>query len=345
MTEPAHHANMPGESQATRALLWRVWPAVFLVVMFVSFAVAAHVRSDANMFGQRSIQGILMFTTLILLLAAAETFVVLTAGIDLSVGFILGLSSVLCALAMRELFEAGWPSGAVVVAGVLVALVAGAASGSVNGVLVAKVNVPSFIATLGMGGIVFGVALLASGGNSVAGLPPYVGRFGNRFVFEGQGLIPVLVVFTAVAVGLVWFVLARTQFGRHIYAFGGSPEAAKRSGINVDRLLIKVYALAGALAGFGGALFTLRFASGNARAGETLLLTSIAAVVIGGASLFGGEGRMSGTIIGALTVATIDFGLVINSVEPYWQWIAVGLVVILSVVIDQVGAGRREGVP
>jgi ribose transport system permease protein len=106
-------------------------------------------------------------------------------------------------------------------------------------------------------------------------------------------------------------------------------------------LNVKVYTLAGMLAGFGGLLFTLRFATGNARAGETLLLTSIAAVVIGGASLFGGEGRMFGTIMGALTVATIDFGLVILGVEPYWQWIAVGLVVILSVIVDQMGAKQR----
>jgi ribose transport system permease protein len=325
----------------SRDLLLRIWPSLFFVTMFAAFAIAAWVKVGANMLGVRSVQGILLFTTLILLLAAAETFVILTAGIDLSVGFILGFASVTSAVAMRGMANANWPAVIVVVGGLFVAVAIGAVSGLANGLLVAKVGVPSFIATLGMGGVVFGLALLAAGGSPVAGLPSYVGKLGNSYVFSEQRWIPYQVVATAVVIGAVWFILAKTQFGRHVYAFGGNAEAAKRAGIKVDVLNIKVYTLAGMLAGFGGLLFTLRFATGNARAGETLLLTSIAAVVIGGASLFGGEGRMFGTIMGALTVATIDFGLVILGVEPYWQWIAVGLVVILSVIVDQMGAKQR----
>lgn len=323
------------EFPSPRELLTRIWPALFLIMMVSSFTVAVKVNVGANMLSQRSIQAILVFATLILLLGAAETFVILTAGIDLSVGFTLGLSAIVAALVMKAFNTA--PALATVTAGLVAALFAGALAGSINGWLIAKLKVPSFIATLGMGGVVFGVALLLSGGTPISGLPKYLGRLGNGYVFGSHQLIPYTVVATAVVVAGAWFLLAKTQFGRHVYAMGGNFEAARRAGVPVERVTIQVYALAGLLAGFAGALWSVRFTSGAADAGESLLLTAIAAVVIGGASLFGGEGRMSGTIIGSLIIATIQFGLVLLGVVPFWQFVAVGLVVILAVVVDQYG--------
>ena len=136
---------------------------------------------------------------------------------------------------------------------------------------------------------------------------------------------------------VVWFILAKTQFGQHLYAIGGNIEGAIRAGIPVQQVLIKVYILAAVLAGIGGVLWASRFSSGAYNAGETTTLNSIAAVVIGGASLFGGEGTIIGTIVGALILATIQYGLVLLGVVPFWQFVAVGIVVIVAVIVDQFG--------
>ncbi len=142
---------------------------------------------------------------------------------------------------------------------------------------------------------------------------------------------------TLIVLVACWFILAKTQFGQHLYAIGGNFEASSRAGIPVQRTIIWVYIIAGLLAGIAGCLWAARFTSGAANAGETSLLNAIAAVVIGGASLFGGEGTIIGTVVGALIIATIQFGLVLLGVLPFWQFIAVGFVVILAVVVDQLG--------
>jgi ribose transport system permease protein len=211
-----------------------------------------------------------------------------------------------------------------------------------------------------MGGVVQGVALLLSGGYPVADQPPYLGQLGNGYLIyfwpnhgvsffnipEGAvaadlqeiiPLIPNVVFITALVTLLCWFVLAKTQFGQHIYAIGGNLDAAARAGIPVQRSLIRVYMISAMLAGVAGCLWAARFTSGASNAGETTLLTAIAAVVIGGASLFGGEGTVVGTIVGSLIVATIQFGLVILGVVPFWQFVAVGVVVIVAVIVDQFG--------
>jgi ribose transport system permease protein len=229
-----------------------------------------------------------------------------------------------------------------------------------NGILVAKVKVPAFIATLGVGIFIQGIALLRSGGYPVAQQPPYLGALGNGYVMRywpGHGLffftmpaeataadmpdiIPLLpnIVLVAILVTIVcWFILAKTQFGQHLYAIGGNFEAAVRAGIPVQRTLIKVYILAAVLAGIAGVIWTARFTSGAYNAGETTQMMAIAAVVIGGASLFGGEGRITGTIIGSLIIATIQYGLVLLGVSPFYQYVAIGVVLVLAVIVDQFG--------
>jgi len=360
-TSTTAEAPTPERSRAaTLELIRKVWPWVFLVFLVVFFTITSKRMNDVNFLNIRSIQGILIFTTQILLLALGETFVIITAGIDLSVGFILGLAAVVAALIMQALFAMELSPVIVILVGTVGGLIAATIPGLLNGLLVSKINVPPFISTLGMGGIVFGVALLLSGGYPVVQQPPYLGRLGNGYLLhywrdhgiswfnrpetaqaadraDITAVVPNVVMVTLVVLFICWFILAKTQFGQHLYAIGGNLEASARAGIPVQRSITWVYTIAGLLAGVAGVLWAARFTSGAANAGESSLLMAIAAVVIGGASLFGGEGTIIGTVVGSLIIATIQFGLVILGVQPFWQFITVGLVVIMAVIVDQFG--------
>jgi len=341
-------------------LIRKVWPWAFFALLVVSFTIASKQMNNVDFISNRSVQGILEYTTQILLIGLAETFVIITGGIDLSVGWILGFSSVIAAQVMATLFASGASPLVTVGAGALAGVSVAVVPGFVNGLLVARVKIPSFIATLGMGILVEGIALLISGGYSVAKLPPYLGALGNGYVLRiwpGHGvafftlpasatgadlqdmipLMPNVVLVTLFVTIVCWFVLAKTQFGQHMYAIGGNFEASMRAGIPVRRTLIKVYIVAAVLAGIGGVLWAARFTSGAYNAGEYTPMMAIAAVVIGGASLFGGEGTVIGTLVGSLIIATIQYGLVVLGVSPFYQYVAVGLVLILAVVVDQFG--------
>ena len=344
----------------TLEMLRKVWAWAFLVLLIVFFTIAAKQLNDTNFLSARSIQGILVYATQILLVGLGQTLVIVAAGIDLSVGWTLGLASVVAAMVMQALYASNVPPVLTIVAGVAAGLAVSLIPGWLNGWLVAKVKVPPFIGTLGMGGVVTGAAFLLSGGYPVAQQPPYLGQLGNGYllyIWPGHGvslfsppanlaseqlreLIPIMpnVVFITIFVVLVcWFILSQTQFGQHVYAIGGNFEAAVRSGIPVRRTLIWIYTLCGLLSGIAGVVWAARFTSGAANAGETTTLTAVAAVVIGGASLFGGEGTIGGTLVGSLIIAIIQFGLVILGVVPFWQYVAVGTVVILAVIVDQLG--------
>jgi ribose transport system permease protein len=219
--------------------------------------------------------------------------------------------------------------------------------------------VPAFIVTLGTSFIVRGIAYLMSENTTVIGLPSGIRAYGNDALLyyisgPGSGLyfferpeakgellrrmdavLPYPVVVTAFVVAWAIFLLHRTQFGRHVYAIGGSMDAAVRSGVPVDRRVIAIYILSAATSGVAGFLSTLRFTAGSAVIGDPLLLSSIAAVIIGGVSLFGGAGTVIGTVIGALIIAVLTTGLVMLNVEAFWQFIVVGTVVIVAVLIDQ----------
>jgi ribose transport system permease protein len=158
------------------------------------------------------------------------------------------------------------------------------------------------------------------------------------FAMLGNGRfygVPYLVIVTAIFVLVMHYVLSQTRFGQHNYAIGANVQAARRAGIDIKKHILKLYILSAMCAGLGGALYAARFTAGAAQAGEPLLLDSVAAVVIGGASLFGGSGSILGTVAGALVIAVIQYGLVFLDVEPFWQFIAVGIVIIISVLIDQ----------
>jgi len=342
-------------------LFSRVWAWVFLAGLIVFFAASVSIQSrgGVNFLTIRNSQNILMAIVPVLLMGLGQTFVVIAAGIDLSVGWVMGLSSVVSALVIVGLVDKGIYEPLAIALGCVVGIVAAMIPGLINGVIIAKLRIPSFIVTLGMSFIARGVAFLLSGGNVVGGQPQGMRDLGNEALFylvsgPGGGLYflhpppvsgetlrqlhrilqwPVVITFILLLVML--FVLHKTKFGRHVYAIGGNREAALRAGIPVDRHMIVLYTLSAATAGLAGVLSTARFSGGSSIAGDPLLLSSIAAVIIGGVSMFGGEGSVSGTLIGALIIAVMTTGLVMLNVQPFWQYVVVGVVVILAVLIDQ----------
>jgi ribose transport system permease protein len=354
--------------------LSRLWAWAFLALMIFFFVIAVPIYNggSVNFLTVRNSQNILVAITPVLLLGLGQTFVIISAGIDLSVGWVMSLSSVLSALALRAAFNSGLPLFASVVIGFLAAVAGAAVVGLINGSIIAKLKVPAFIVTLGTSFIVRGVALLMSENTTVIGLPDGIRSYGNEALIyfirgEGGGLYFLAppevsgemlrrmdrifsypVVVTAVVVAIAIFVLRKTQFGRHTYAIGGNVEAALRAGIPVDRRIIQIYMLSAVTAGIAGFLSTLRFTAGSAVIGDPLLLSSIAAVIIGGVSLFGGAGSVIGTVIGSLIIAVLTTGLVMLNVQAFWQFIVVGVVVIVAVLIDQsrdLIMGRHRGVP
>jgi ribose/xylose/arabinose/galactoside ABC-type transport system permease subunit len=350
----------------------RLWAWAFLALMIVFFIITVPIFSGATFFTVRNSQNILVAITPVLLLGLGQTFVIISAGIDLSVGWVMSLASVISAHAIRATFAWGFPLPLAVLSGFIVAVLGSALVGAVNGTIIAKLKVPAFIVTLGSSFIVRGVGLLLSENTTVIGLPDGMRDYGNESMFywvrgEGGGfyflqrpevtgellrgmdrILAWPVVITAIVVLICMFLLHRTQFGRHTYAIGGNLQAALRTGIPVERHIIKLYMLSSVTAGIAGFLSTLRFNAGSAVIGDPLLLSSIAAVIIGGVSLFGGAGSIMGTVIGALIIAVLTTGLVMLGVQAFVQFIVVGIVVIVAVLIDQsrdliLGRGRSRG--
>jgi ribose transport system permease protein len=291
---------------------------VFSALEWSSFATVGNVRNVAN------------DASVLLVLAVGMTFVIITAGIDLSVGSVLVFSGVISARLMHAVGGNGWGTLAV---GLVGALVAGLAWGILNGTLITKLRVPALIVTLGSFGMAQGAALLITGGVDEREVPTkLVDTIGVGRLF---GQVPYIVII-AVAVAAVFGVILRmTRFGRYTYAVGSNVEAPRRAGIDVDRHLIKVYALAGTLAGLAGFLSLARFSTTTLGGHSTDNLNAIAAVVLGGTSLFGGIGTIGGTVVGVFIPAVLQNGFVITGVQPFWQQVAVGAVLIVAVYLDQ----------
>ena len=317
---------------AARARAW-----LFLGLLLVAFEIWARLSFGASfVFSAYNAQSIAVFAVAPLLLALGETFVVIAGGIDLSVGFIMGLSAVVAAHAANRA-GAVLPPVPAMLAGVAAGLAVSLVPGAVNGWLISKLKVPPFIGTLGMFGVARGVAFLLAAGTTVPVSNAAFSALGNGRVLG----VPTVVIVAALFVALMAYLLGQTRFGQHTYALGASEQAALRAGIGVGGHIRRLYLLSALCAGLGGVLYTARFTAGAAQAGEPLLLDSIAAVVIGGASLFGGSGTVLGTVAGALVIAVIQYGLVFVDVEPFWQFVAVGVVIIISVLVDQ--TQRRLG--
>lgn len=259
--------------------------------------------------------------------AFGECLVILTAGIDLSVGSNMALSGLAAAL----LLTAGVPAPLAVVGGLL----AGAGLGAVNGFLVTRFRLPAFIATLGTLSIARGITFGATGGWPVRQLPASFNRLGQYNLPVGPWLVPLPVIIMLILAILVSLFLSRTVRGRHIYAVGGNEEAARVSGIDPNWIKMLVYTTGGLLAGLGGILMTARLGVAAPTAADGYELDIIAAAVIGGVSLFGGEGTILGVLIGAALMQTIRTGLNLLGFPTYWQPAAIGTVIIMAIVFDQ----------
>lgn len=345
----------PSGLQRAAAVLSQVWAWLFLALLLIVFSLSA-----PGFFSLFNFQSIGANLAILLIMALGQTFVIISGGIDLSSGFIMGLASVAGAMAMVAM-PAGTPLALIVVVGLLAGIGVGIIPGFINGVLIAYLRVPPFIVTLGMFGIARGMGFILSGGMPVPASIPNLGRIGNGYLayfFPGRGInwfaphpgiegvelrqivgiLPHPLTLILVLSLIFHWLLTRSRFGLYTYAIGGNEEAAVRAGIPVARHTIVIYMLSAGCAALAGVLYNVRFTNGAANAGEALLLDSIAAVVIGGASLFGGAGTIVGTVIGVLIIAVIQNGLVILGINPFWQFVAVGVVIILAVLVDQARA-------
>jgi ribose transport system permease protein len=262
-------------------------------------------------------------------LGVGMTFVIITSGIDLSVGSVLVFASVISAKVMEAMGGAGI---GVAAAGLLAAIVSGMAWGTVNGFLVAKARVPALIVTLGTLSVALGLAQVLTGGIDIRSVPSELTDFSAYTKVLG---IPGLPFVALVIVILGGILLHKTRFGRYTYAVGSNEEAARRTGIKVTRHIVMVYALSGTLAGIGALLSLAQYGT-TTIAGQSLTnLNVIAAVVIGGTSIFGGEGSIFGTVVGLFIPAVLQSGFVIIGVQPFWQGVAVGSVLVAAVYVDQ----------
>jgi inositol transport system permease protein len=320
------------------SFLARFAPLVFLLTLMLVFTIIEpRFMSSINLFNvmrQVSITG---------LLAIGMTFVILTAGIDLSVGSLLAFAGLVAAAVakggMQDRFTVGdntigygWPLAA------LAAIAVGLIGGLLQGLAITRLKVPAFVVTLGGMSVFRGAALLFAAGGPISG-------FQSNFTWWGQGQIagvPVPVIIFLVAAVVAHVVLHYTRYGRRVYAVGGNPEAARLAGVNVQSITWSVYVIMGFFAGLGAFVLSARLNSAEAVAGTGYELTVIASVVIGGTSLFGGAGSIFGTVIGTLLIGVLLNGLVLMNVNSYIQQIIIGIIIVLAVAFDTFAKSRRR---
>jgi len=331
---------MPQQNNTLTAVAGRLWKSealqrilafAALVILIIVFSL-----SSENFLGPRNIEGILIATAVNGILAVGVTFVIITGGIDLSIGTVMTLSAVITAKVVSE-------AGAPLPIGILAGILTGALAGLINGVVIARMRVPPFVATLGMLYIAKGLSLVLS---ELA--PIYFDR-GSGFTDLATGVIlqipgvieipnGVLIMFGAALIGS--FILFRTQLGRYTFALGSNEEAARISGVNTARWKMIVYTVAGVFSGLAGVMIAARLNSAQPSLGQGYELDAIAAVVIGGTSLSGGEGSIFGTVIGAFVISVLTNGLRILSVPQEWQSVVTGAIIIVAVFLDMIRRRR-----
>lgn len=312
-------------SRGRRDAVARVMKQYAIAWVLVALVLIAHIATPYFLTAENLII-VARQASLVGIVAVGMTFVILTAGIDLSVGAIVGLTAVSVAWCVVQGFG--------IVPSVLAGLAIGVALGALNGLGITVTRVPPFVMTLGMMTMARGLALTFSNGRPIA-----TGAEAEAFRFIGAGNvlgIPVPVLIFALIVGLAAFVLRYTTFGRSVYAVGDNKEAARLSGIKVNRTIFAVYVISGALAALTGIIYVSRLTVGEPMAGMSLELDAIAIVVIGGTSLFGGQGRISGTVIGALIVTVLSNLLDLLAVSPFTQQIIKGAIVVAAVIFERI---------
>jgi ribose/xylose/arabinose/galactoside ABC-type transport system permease subunit len=326
------------------------WAVAFLVAELIVFSIVG-----AGFFSINGVQIVLFYGTSLFLLATAETFVIVTGGVDLSVGYVMGFATIVSAKLVAALSKGGMAAPAAILVGILLTLLIGVVPGLLSGLLVGRLKVPPFLATFSTGGITYGTSLLLIGGVAAKDVPILANNIGNsNFLYWARGrglslfvspqvtrgtrvveLIPSMVVLTLLFVAAAAFGLKRTRFGQHAYAIGGNIDAAVRAGIDTRKHLLRIYMISSLFASLSGVIYMLEYVTGKADAGVSYLLDSIVAVVIGGASLYGGAGTIWGTILGCLILSVLETGLRMTGVQTFDKFIAVGVILIFAVLIDQ----------
>ncbi|HXV30811.1 MAG TPA: ABC transporter permease [Sinorhizobium sp.] len=307
-------------------------PAAVPLIVLVLSLVAFGALLGGKFFSAFTLTLILQQVAIVGIVGAAQTLVILTAGIDLSVGAIMVLSSVIMG---QFTFRYGLPPTLSVLCGIAV----GALCGYINGTLVARMKLPPFIVTLGMWQIVLASNFLYSANETIrsqdiAANAPILQFFGQN-IRLGNAVFTYGVIAMVLLVGLLWYVLNRTAWGRYVYAVGDDPEAAELAGVNVKRMLVTIYTLSGLICALAGWALIGRIGSVSPTAGQFANIESITAVVIGGISLFGGRGSILGMLFGALIVGVFSLGLRLMGTDPQWTYLLIGLLIITAVAIDQ----------
>ena len=334
------------DNKSTRwiAVLEKFGVMMFLVLLILFFA-----SQNERFLSVRNIFNILADVSVYGIMAVGMTFVILTAGIDLSIGSLMALCSMCGAVAIKGVGETRYSVGNPLTFGgfswlvaLLICLAVGTAAGYVQGKASTWLRVPPFIVTLGGMTVWRGATLVIGGGSPVSGFDPGYKWWGSGMIFQ-RIPVPVLVFLIVVVAG---FILLRcTRYGRQVYAVGGNPEAARLSGLRLERIFTSVYVIMGFLAGLAGFLLSARLSSAEAVAGEGYELRVIASVVIGGTSLFGGLGGVAGTVVGTVLIGVLLNGLVIMNVNPYYQQVIIGIIIVLAVAFDTFVKSRRGRTP
>ncbi len=339
-TRPTSAKASPKPAFDVYGLLATYAPLIFLLVLMGVFAAL-----DPRFLNPLNLFNVMRQVSIFGILAIGMTFVILTRGIDLSVGSVVAFAGLAAAAVAKgglenrfavslggETAGYGWPLA------LLGALAVGAAAGLIQGLAITKLRVPPFVVTLGGMSAFRGAALMFAGGGPISGFDAGFRWWGQGYV----GPVPVpVILFLALAV-VAHAILRYTRYGRRVYAVGGNPEAARLSGIDVERTTLSVYVLIGLMAGLGGFVLASRLNSAEAVAGVGYELTVIAGVVIGGTSLFGGVGTVFGTVIGTLLIGVLLNGLVLNNVSSYVQQIIIGAIIVLAVAFDSFVKSRRR---
>jgi ribose transport system permease protein len=311
----AKSAGIPFWKSAIRSPLALPLAGLIVVSILMGFA------SD-NFFSVSNILNVLRQVSIVAVLAVGMTFVILTGGIDLSVGAVMALAGTMAAGLMVNFGVPGW-------LGILAGVGIGIGLGLLNGLLVAWGRMPAIIVTLATMGIARGAGLIYSGGYPISGLPSWISWFGVGRI----GIIPVPVILMVVVYAVAWVLLERTPFGRHVYAIGGNETAAKLSGVKTGRIKLAVYVISGITASIAAIILTGRLMSGQPNAGVGFELDAIAAVVLGGTAIAGGRGLILGTLIGAVLLGILNNGLNLMGINPYLQDIIRGFIILLAIYI------------
>jgi ribose transport system permease protein len=307
------------------------WILLILCALIVFFSILTRKGSFLSF---RNLQNISLDATIILIIGSGMTFLLIAKGLDLSTGSQAIFASIVTGKTMSGVINMGQGLGTAIFCGVFLGFMSGVMWGFVNGCLVVKTKIPPFIATLGTQGAILGLAQVWTGGINVQNIPPQfqasfgLGKFG--------GLLPYPVLVAFIIASVFWVILRCTRFGMRTYAIGANLEGARRAGIDVAKHRMLLYILVGLLCGIVGIIDVARYNTASVASHVNTPLNAVSAVLIGGASMYGGRGRLSGTIIGAFIPAVLTNGFVVLGINPFWQNVAVGVVLLVAVQIDQI---------